>query len=161
MKAGLLGSFPSSRAAPVYSSSALSNSDWKIFFQRFHKQTRYKPDSPECNEQVDALVSFLHSVCDLKSVELIIFSLNQSWALRMLTLVQACSSLQEIRRKCSKLTDQCKEEHWSHSYNEKVEIHFKPNILKELEELNISELSGLNLQPLPVCQSCVHIVDSD
>ncbi|RXN20113.1 LRR and PYD domains-containing 3-like protein [Labeo rohita] len=90
--------------------------------------------SPECNEQVDALFSFLHSVCDLKSVELIIFSLNHSWALRILTLIQACSSLQEIRTKCSKLTDQCKEEQWSHSCNEKVEIHFKPNILKELEE---------------------------
>ncbi|RXN27210.1 LRR and PYD domains-containing 3-like protein [Labeo rohita] len=90
--------------------------------------------SPESNEQVDSLFSFLHSVCDLKSVELIIFSLNQSWALRILTLIQACSSLQEIRRKCSKLTDQCKEEQWNHSCNEKVEIHFKPNILKELEE---------------------------
>ncbi|RXN27213.1 LRR and PYD domains-containing 3-like protein [Labeo rohita] len=53
--------------------------------------------SPECNEQADSLFSFLHSVCDLKSVELIIFSLNQSWALRILTLIQACSSLQEIR----------------------------------------------------------------
>ncbi|KTG31885.1 hypothetical protein cypCar_00039788 [Cyprinus carpio] len=141
--------------------SALSNSDWKIFFQTFHKQTKYKPDSPDCNEQADALFSFLHSVCDLKSVELIVFKLNQSWALRILALIQACSSLQEIRRKCSKLTDQCKEQDWSHSCNEKVEIHFKPNILRGLEELNISELSGLNLQPLPVCQSCVHIGDSD
>uniref|UniRef100_A0A8C1IR50 FIIND domain-containing protein n=1 Tax=Cyprinus carpio TaxID=7962 RepID=A0A8C1IR50_CYPCA len=171
--------------------SALSNSDWKIFFQTFHKQTKYKPDSPDCNEQADALFSFLHSVCDLKSVELIVFKLNQSWALRILALIQACSSLQEIRvsvtgllleeglvslkksltdphctviiegRKCSKLTDQCKEQDWSHSCNEKVEIHFKPNILRGLEELNISKLSGLNLQPLPVCQSCVHIGDSD
>uniref|UniRef100_A0A8C1ZX34 Uncharacterized protein n=1 Tax=Cyprinus carpio TaxID=7962 RepID=A0A8C1ZX34_CYPCA len=171
--------------------SALTNSDWKIFFQTFHKQTKYKPDSPDCNEQADALFSFLHSVCDLKSVELIVFKLNQSWALRILALIQACSSLQEIRvsvtgllleeglvslkksltdphctviiegRKCSKLTDQCKEQDWSHSCNEKVEIHFKPNILRGLEELNISKLSGLNLQPLPVCQSCVHIGDSD
>uniref|UniRef100_A0A672QZU8 FIIND domain-containing protein n=1 Tax=Sinocyclocheilus grahami TaxID=75366 RepID=A0A672QZU8_SINGR len=36
------------------------------------------------------------------------------------------------RRKCSKPTDQCKEQDWSHSCNEKVKIKFKPNILKEI-----------------------------
>uniref|UniRef100_A0A8C1IR67 FIIND domain-containing protein n=1 Tax=Cyprinus carpio TaxID=7962 RepID=A0A8C1IR67_CYPCA len=134
--------------------SALSNSDWKIFFQTFHKQTKYKPDSPDCNEQADALFSFLHSVCDLKSVELIVFKLNQSWALRILALIQACSSLQEIRVSVTGLL------------LEEGLVSLKksltdPHCTVIIEGLNISKLSGLNLQPLPVCQSCVHIGDSD
>ncbi|XP_048019697.1 NACHT, LRR and PYD domains-containing protein 1 homolog [Megalobrama amblycephala] len=62
-------------------------------------------------------------------------------------------------RKCCKPTDQCTEEDWRRSCNKKVEIHFKPKVLEELKELDISdsELSGLDLH----CQSCVHIVDSD
>ncbi|CAM4588305.1 unnamed protein product [Leuciscus chuanchicus] len=51
----------------------------------------------ECNEHTNGLFSFLHSVCGLKSVELMIFSLNQSWALRILSLIQTFSSLQEIQ----------------------------------------------------------------
>uniref|UniRef100_A0A8C2H4I6 NACHT domain-containing protein n=1 Tax=Cyprinus carpio TaxID=7962 RepID=A0A8C2H4I6_CYPCA len=149
--------------------SEISSTDWTLFLQRLN-----------CNEQADALFSFLHSVCDLKSVELIVFKLNQSWALRILALIQACSSLQEIRVSVTgllleeglvSLKKSLTDPHCTviiegfvcltHSCNEKVEIHFKPNILRGLEELNISELSGLNLQPLPVCQSCVHIGDSD
>ncbi|XP_051552858.1 NACHT, LRR and PYD domains-containing protein 1 homolog isoform X2 [Myxocyprinus asiaticus] len=173
--------------------SALSSIDWKVLLQRFHKATRYKQDSPECNEHVDALFSFLHTLCGSKRVELMIFSLNKSWAVRILSLIQAWCSLQEIcvcvigllleeglmllqesltdplctvvikGRRCSKATDQCTEEHWICSCNEKVEIYFKPKVLEELEKLNMSEPepSGMNLHPLPDCQCCVHIVDSD
>uniref|UniRef100_A0A673N3C5 FIIND domain-containing protein n=1 Tax=Sinocyclocheilus rhinocerous TaxID=307959 RepID=A0A673N3C5_9TELE len=35
------------------------------------------------------------------------------------------------------------------------------SLLSLFSRLNISEPSGLNLHPLPVCQSCVHIGDSD
>lgn len=59
---------------------------------------------------------------------------------------------------------------WSHSCNEEVKIHFKPNVLEELKALKVSdsesselslEFSELNLDSHPVCESCVDIVDSD
>uniref|UniRef100_A0A673MUQ9 NACHT domain-containing protein n=1 Tax=Sinocyclocheilus rhinocerous TaxID=307959 RepID=A0A673MUQ9_9TELE len=72
---------------------------------------------------VSLLLSSFHSV-GLKTLHLDLVSLNKSWASGIISLVQTCSSLQQLR-------------------------------------LNISEPSGLNLHPLPVCQSCVHIGDSD
>uniref|UniRef100_A0A8C1PZD3 RING-type domain-containing protein n=1 Tax=Cyprinus carpio TaxID=7962 RepID=A0A8C1PZD3_CYPCA len=148
--------------------------------------------SSALDEHVSLLLSSFHSV-GLKMLYLKLVSLNESWASGIISLVQTCTSLQQLNvsvtgllleevlvllktslndphctviikgRKCSKSTDQCKEQDWSHSCNEKVEIHFKPKVLEKLRELNISdsEPSGLNLQPLPVCQSCVHIGDSD
>ncbi|XP_059358628.1 NACHT, LRR and PYD domains-containing protein 1 homolog [Carassius carassius] len=170
--------------------SEISSTDWSLFLQRLSKTEKVAEDSSALDEHVSLLLSSFHSV-GLKTLELKLVVLNESWLSGIISLVQTCTSLQQLSvsvtgllleeglmllkksltephctvliegRKCSKLTDQCKEQDWSHSCNEKVEIHFKPNILKELEELNNSEPSGLNLQPLPVCQSCVHIVDSD
>ncbi|XP_052405496.1 NACHT, LRR and PYD domains-containing protein 1 homolog isoform X1 [Carassius gibelio] len=172
--------------------SELSSTDWTLFLHRLSKTEKVAEDSSALDEHVSLLLSSFHSV-GLKTLNLKLVSLNESWASGIIFLSQTCTSLQELRvsvtgllleegltllkksltephctviiegRKCSKLTDQCKEQDWSHSCNEKVEIHFKPKVLKNLKELTISysEQSGLNLQPLPVCQSCVHIVDSD
>ncbi|XP_016419654.1 NACHT, LRR and PYD domains-containing protein 1b allele 2-like [Sinocyclocheilus rhinocerous] len=145
-----------SKISLTFPRSALSSSDWKILFQRFHEVSRYQQNSPECNEQADALFTFLHSVCDLKSVELIIFSLNQSWALRILALIQACSSLQEI---CVRATGLLLEVGLELLYESLTDSHC--SVIIEGPTISDSEPSGLNLQPLPVCQSCVHIVDSD
>ncbi|XP_016110214.1 uncharacterized protein [Sinocyclocheilus grahami] len=170
--------------------SEISSTDWTLFLQRLSKTGKVAEVSSALDEHVSLLLSSFHSV-GLKTLHLKVGSLNESWASRIISLVQTCTSLQQFSvsvtglllekglellyeslkdpnctviiegRKCSKPTDQCKEQDWSHSCNEKVKIKFKPNILKELEELNISEQSGLNLHPLPVCQFCVHIGDSD
>ncbi|KAF4117705.1 hypothetical protein G5714_002258 [Onychostoma macrolepis] len=159
--------------------SEISSTDWTLFLQKLSKTGKVA--------EVLLLSSF-HSV-GLKMLDLKLVVLNKSWASGIISLVQTCTSLQELSvsvtgllleeglmllkksltdphcsviiegRKCSKPTV----DNWSYSCNEKVEIHFKPKVLKKLEELTISKPSppGLNLQPLPVCQSCVHIVDSD
>ncbi|XP_073704816.1 NACHT, LRR and PYD domains-containing protein 1 homolog [Garra rufa] len=168
--------------------SEISSTDWTVFLQRLSEMGKVAENSSALDEHVSLLLSSFHSV-GLKMLNLKLVSLNESWASGIISLVQSCTSLQELRvsvtgllleeglillqksltdphctviiegRECSKPT----EENWSHSINEKVEIHFKPNVLEKLEELTISKpsSSGLNLQPLPVCQSCVHIVDSD
>ncbi|XP_073705456.1 NACHT, LRR and PYD domains-containing protein 1 homolog [Garra rufa] len=170
--------------------SEISSTDWTLFLQRLSKAGKVAEVSPALDEDVSLLLSSFHSV-GLKMLDLKVVILNENWASGIISLIQSCTSLQELSvnvtgllleeglmllkksltdphctviiegRKCSKLTSHCKEEHWSHSCNEKVEILFKPNVLKKLEEVNISEPSVLNLHPLPVCQSCVHIGDSD
>uniref|UniRef100_A0A8C1KCB1 Uncharacterized protein n=1 Tax=Cyprinus carpio TaxID=7962 RepID=A0A8C1KCB1_CYPCA len=208
--------------------SEIFSTDWSRFLQKLSKTGRLADNSSALDEHVSLLLSSFHSV-GLKMLDLELVSLNKSWASGIISLIQTCTSLQQLSvsvtgllleeghtllkksltdphctviiegRKCSKPTDQCKEQDWSHSCNEKVKIHFKPKELEEvcskstyqctentwshccnekveglftpeeleeleeLEKLNISdsEPSGLNLQPLPVCQSCVHIVDSD
>ncbi|KAI2667866.1 hypothetical protein H4Q32_004463 [Labeo rohita] len=161
--------------------SEISSNDWAFFLQRLSEAEQFAEDieeysgyprslsssfiisvysedisSPECNEQADALFCFLHSVCDLKSVELIIFSLNQSWALRILTLIQACSSLQEIRVHATSLLLEVGLEFL---YESLRDSHC--TVIIEGPTISDSEPPGLDVQPLPVCQSCVHIVDSD
>uniref|UniRef100_A0A8C2GIS9 Uncharacterized protein n=1 Tax=Cyprinus carpio TaxID=7962 RepID=A0A8C2GIS9_CYPCA len=172
--------------------SEISSTDWSLFLQRLSKTEKVAEDSSALDEHVSLLLSSFQSV-GLKTLNLKLVSLNKSWASGIIFLAQTCTSLQQLSvsvtgllleeglmflkksltephctviiegRKCSKLTDHCKEQDWSRSCNEKVEIHLKPKVLKKLEEPTISdsEPSGLNLQPLPVCQSCVHIVDSD
>ncbi|KAL1280883.1 hypothetical protein QQF64_015483 [Cirrhinus molitorella] len=172
--------------------SEISNTDWTLFLQRLSKARKIAEDSSALDEHVRLLLSSFLSV-GLKTLNLKLVSLNESWASGIIFLAQTCTSLQELGvsvsgllledglmlleksltdphctviiegRKCSKPTDQCKEQDWSYSCNEKVKIHFKPKVLEKLEELTRSEPkpSGLNLYPLPVCQSCVHIVDSD
>ncbi|KAK9980094.1 hypothetical protein ABG768_013491 [Culter alburnus] len=172
----------------TYSHSEISNTDWTLFLQTLSKAGKLAEDSSALEDHVSLLLSSFQSV-GLKKLDLKVFSLNESWASGIISLVQTCTSLQHLSvsvtgfllkeglellqkslmdphctvtiegRKCCKPTDQCTEEDWSQSCNKKVEIHFKPKVLEELEELNISdsELSGLDLH----CQSCVHIVDSD
>ncbi|XP_030629218.1 NACHT, LRR and PYD domains-containing protein 3-like [Chanos chanos] len=55
--------------------------------------------SPDSDEQFDALLSFLSSVSGLKKVDLNVNSLTQSWASRILSLIQTCPSLQDISYK--------------------------------------------------------------
>uniref|UniRef100_A0A8C1D5D3 Uncharacterized protein n=1 Tax=Cyprinus carpio carpio TaxID=630221 RepID=A0A8C1D5D3_CYPCA len=170
--------------------SEISSIDWTLFLQRLSKTGKVAEDSSALDEHVSLLLSSFHSV-GLKTLDLKLVSLNESWASGIISLIQTCTSLQQLSvgvtgllleeglmllkksltdphctviiegMKCSKPTDQCKEQDWSHSCNEKVKIHFTPKFLEKLEELNISEPSGLNRHPLPLCQSCVHIGDSD
>ncbi|XDV27988.1 hypothetical protein PO909_031417 [Leuciscus waleckii] len=170
------------------SHSEISSTDWTLFLQTLSKAGKVSEDSSALDEHVSLLLSSFPSV-GLKKLDLKLFSLNESWASGIISLVQTCTSLQQLSvsvtgllleeglvllkkslmdphctvtiegRKCSKLTDQCREQDWSHSCNEKVKIHFKPKVLEELKELKISadEPSEINLH----CQSCVHIVDCD
>lgn len=165
--------------------SELSSTDWTLFLQRLSKTRKVADDSSALDEHVSLLLSSFHSV-GLKTLNLKLVSLNKSWASGIISLVKTCTSLQQLNvcvtgllleeglillkksltdphctviikgRKCSKPTDQCKEQDWSHSC---VKIHLEPKVLEELEDLNISEPepSDMNLY----CQSCVHIVDSD
>ncbi|RXN20114.1 LRR and PYD domains-containing 3-like protein [Labeo rohita] len=119
--------------------------------------------SSALDEHVSLLLSSFHSV-GLKTLHLKLVSLNESWASGIISLVQICTSLQQLSvsvfgllleeglmlleksltnphctviiegMKCSKPTDQCKEQDWSHSCNKKVKIHFKPKVLEKLEE---------------------------
>ncbi|CAM4588242.1 unnamed protein product [Leuciscus chuanchicus] len=170
------------------SHSEISSTDWTLFLQTLSKAGKLSEDSSALDEHVSLLLSSFPSV-GLKKLDLKLFSLNESWASGIISLVQTCTSLQQLSvsvtgllleeglvllkkslmdphctvtiegRKCSKLTDQCREQDWNHSCNEKVKIHFKPKVLEELKELKISadEPSEINLH----CQSCVHIVDRD
>ncbi|XP_067219942.1 uncharacterized protein [Chanodichthys erythropterus] len=171
------------------SHSEISSTDWTLFLQRINKTGTLAEDSSALEDHVSLLLSSFHSVA-LKKLDLKVFSLNESWASGIISLVQTYTSLQQLSVcagllleeglvslkkslmdphctviiegwRCSKLTDQCTEQDLSQSCNEKVKIHFKPKVLEELKELNVFEPSALNLHPLPVCQSCVHIVDSD
>ncbi|XP_051769468.1 NACHT, LRR and PYD domains-containing protein 1 homolog [Ctenopharyngodon idella] len=169
------------------SHSEISNTDWTLFLQTLSKAGKLAEDSSALEDHVSLLLSSFHSV-GLKKLDLKVFSLNESWASGIISLVQTCTSLQELSVsvtgllleeglellqksmtdphctvtiegwKCTKLTDQCTEQDWTHSCNEKVEIHFTPSS-SLFSRLNIfdSEQSGLDLH----CQSCVHIVDSD
>ncbi|XP_067219617.1 NACHT, LRR and PYD domains-containing protein 1 homolog isoform X2 [Chanodichthys erythropterus] len=136
--------------------SASSSSDWKILFQRFHEVSVHQRNSPEYNEHADGMFYFLRSVCGLKSVELMIFSLNHSWALRILFLIQTCSSLQEIH---VSVTGLLLEEELEFLYESLKDSHC--TVIIEGPTISEPEPSGLDLHLLPVCQSCVHIVDSD
>ncbi|XP_030629221.1 NACHT, LRR and PYD domains-containing protein 3-like [Chanos chanos] len=53
--------------------------------------------SPEFDDQLDALLSFLNSVSGLKKVGLNVNSLTESWASRILSLIQTCPSLEQIK----------------------------------------------------------------
>uniref|UniRef100_A0A9J8CA18 Uncharacterized protein n=1 Tax=Cyprinus carpio carpio TaxID=630221 RepID=A0A9J8CA18_CYPCA len=164
--------------------SELSSTDWSLFLQRLSKTEKVAEDSSALDEHVSLLLSSFHSV-GLKTLNLKLVSLNKSWAYGIIFLAQTCTSLQQLSVSVTGLLleeglmflkKSLTEPHCTviiegfvcsmffiHSCNEKVEIHFKPKVLKKLEEPTISdsEPSGLNLQPLPVCQSCVHIGDSD
>ncbi|KAL1280889.1 hypothetical protein QQF64_015489 [Cirrhinus molitorella] len=166
----------------TFPQTEISNTDWTLILQRLSRAGKVAEDSSALDEHVNLLLSSFHSV-GLKMLSLKLVSLNESWASGIISLVQSCTSLQELRVSVTglfleegltllkkSLTDpQCTViiegnwKNWSHSCNEKVEVHFKPKALEKLEKSAISKpsSSGLNLQPLPVCQSCVHIVDSD
>ncbi|XP_042571437.1 NACHT, LRR and PYD domains-containing protein 1 homolog, partial [Cyprinus carpio] len=167
--------------------SEISSTDWSLFLERLSKTGKVAEDSSALDEHVSLLLSSFHSV-GLKTLDLKLVSLNGSWASGIICLVQTCTSLQQLNvcadllleegimllnksltdphctviiegSESSKHTDQCKELDCSHSCYDKVKIHFKPTVLKQLKKLNISEPepSVMNLY----CQSCVHIGDSD
>ncbi|XP_030629290.1 NACHT, LRR and PYD domains-containing protein 3-like [Chanos chanos] len=54
-------------------------------------------NSPEFNEHVNALLSFLNSVPGLKFICVGVASLTESWVTRILSLIQTCPSLQRVR----------------------------------------------------------------
>ncbi|XP_052405499.1 NACHT, LRR and PYD domains-containing protein 1 homolog isoform X3 [Carassius gibelio] len=171
--------------------SELSSTDWTFFLQRLSKTAKVAEDSSALDEHVSLLLSSFHSVgLTMLDLKLVILNESWAsgiiWLVRTCTSLQQLSVFADLLleegvmllnksltdphctviiegRKSRKPTDQCKELDCSHSCYDKVKIHFKPKVLEQLKKLDIfdSEQSGLNLQPLPVCQSCVHIVDSD
>ncbi|XP_028833361.1 NACHT, LRR and PYD domains-containing protein 6-like isoform X2 [Denticeps clupeoides] len=75
-------------------SSEVFNINWMDFFQGFEKLKRF---TKELDEHLDVLFSFLHSVCELRRVELKVGCLTESWADRILSLIQACVTLEEVK----------------------------------------------------------------
>ncbi|KAK9980098.1 hypothetical protein ABG768_013495 [Culter alburnus] len=69
------------------SHSEISNTDWTLFLQTLSKAGKLAED---------LLLSSFHSV-GLKKLDLKVFSLNESWASGIISLIQTCTSLQEIR----------------------------------------------------------------
>ncbi|NP_001410790.1 NACHT, LRR and PYD domains-containing protein 1 homolog [Danio rerio] len=164
--------------------SQISRTDWTLFLQRLRKTGTLTEDSSADDDHVSLQLSSLHSV-GLKSLDLTLVSLNESWASGIISLIQNCTSLQQLKVSVTgllleeglkllkkSLTDphctviiegrrncsEPSEEHLRQSY-EKVEIHFKPKLLEELAELSICNpgSSALNIH----CQSCVDVADSD
>ncbi|XP_030629286.1 NACHT, LRR and PYD domains-containing protein 3-like [Chanos chanos] len=76
--------------------SERSNINWTRLTEIIYRIKDSRQNSPELDEQFDALLSFLNSVPGLKKVELIVISLTESWAARILSLIQTCPSLQDI-----------------------------------------------------------------
>ncbi|KAK9980090.1 hypothetical protein ABG768_013487 [Culter alburnus] len=175
------------------SHSEISNTDWTLFLQTLKAEKTAE----------DLLLSSFHSL-GFKKLYLKVFSLNESWATGIISLVQTCTSLQEIsvsvtglllEEELEFLYESLKDSHCtviiegncklSFYYIYKLFkihcIYFVKMISKCLKyflvlkicetcsclyELHLPtisepEPSGLDLHLLPVCQSCVHIVDSD
>ncbi|XP_030629287.1 NACHT, LRR and PYD domains-containing protein 3 [Chanos chanos] len=76
--------------------SQISSINWTTFTQIIYGAKIYRENSPEFDGQFDALLSFLSSVPVLKKVDLNVNSLTESWASRILSLIQTCPSLQGI-----------------------------------------------------------------
>ncbi|TRY81818.1 hypothetical protein DNTS_000525 [Danionella cerebrum] len=136
------------------------------------------------DDHVRFLLSSLESL-SLRKMDLKVVSLSESWAYGIISLVQSCTTLQQLRirvnglileeahellRKdlidplctvriegwrCSKVNDQCREQNWSLGCNLKIEMLFYPKISEKLECLSISKPE----QGL-MCQACAHIFDS-
>ncbi|RXN27211.1 LRR and PYD domains-containing 3-like protein [Labeo rohita] len=163
--------------------SELSSTDWTLFLQRLSNTVNVAKDSSALDEHVSLLLSSFQSV-GLKTLDLKLVSLNESWASGIIFLAQTCTSLQQLSvsvtglllkeglklleksltdphctviiegRKCSKSTDQCKEQDWSHSCKEKVKIHFNPKVLEKLKDYHepqagtgIGGITGLTCLP--------------
>ncbi|XP_056336798.1 NACHT, LRR and PYD domains-containing protein 1 homolog isoform X2 [Danio aesculapii] len=168
----------------TFAQSQISRTDWTLFLQRLRKTETLTEDSSAHDDHVSLLLSSFHSA-GLKTLDLKLVSLTEGWAFEIISLIQNFTSLQQLkvsvtgllleeglkllkksltdphctvsiegRRNCSEPL----EEHLSQSYK-KVEIHFKPKLLKDLAELSIcdSGASALDLH----CQSCVDVADSD
>ncbi|XP_048018487.1 NACHT, LRR and PYD domains-containing protein 1 homolog isoform X1 [Megalobrama amblycephala] len=91
-----LSSFPAVlNISLTCSHSEITNIDWTLFLQTLSKAGKAE-DSSALEDHVSLLLSSFHSVC-LKKLELKVFSLNESWASGIISLVETCTSLQEIR----------------------------------------------------------------
>ncbi|XP_030629296.1 NACHT, LRR and PYD domains-containing protein 3-like [Chanos chanos] len=76
--------------------SQISNINWNRFIQIIYKIKLSNENCPEFDVQFNALLSFLNSVPGLKEVDLTVNRLTESWAARILSLIQTCPSLQDI-----------------------------------------------------------------
>ncbi|XP_030629289.1 NACHT, LRR and PYD domains-containing protein 3-like [Chanos chanos] len=76
--------------------SEISNISWATFTQIIHRLKDATEEWTDLDEQFNALLSFLSSVPGLKVVDLIVISLTESCAARILSLIQTCPSLQDI-----------------------------------------------------------------
>uniref|UniRef100_A0A9J7Z8V8 Uncharacterized protein n=1 Tax=Cyprinus carpio carpio TaxID=630221 RepID=A0A9J7Z8V8_CYPCA len=75
--------------------SEISSTDWTLFLQRLSKTEKVADDSSALDEHVSLLLSSFHSV-GLKTLDLKLVSLNKSWASGIISLVQTCTSLQQL-----------------------------------------------------------------
>uniref|UniRef100_A0A9J8CAR7 Uncharacterized protein n=1 Tax=Cyprinus carpio carpio TaxID=630221 RepID=A0A9J8CAR7_CYPCA len=79
--------------------SEISSTDWTLFLQRLSKTAKVaKVSSAQLDEHVSLLLSSFYSV-GLKTLDLKLVVLNESWASGIISLVQTCTSLQQLRLK--------------------------------------------------------------
>ncbi|XP_028832000.1 NACHT, LRR and PYD domains-containing protein 6-like isoform X2 [Denticeps clupeoides] len=80
-------------------SPQMSNLDWRDLFQKAHmiKRSSEITTSGQYGHAVDALLSDLYYVPCLKKLELVVSCLTESWATRILSLIQNCAGLDELQ----------------------------------------------------------------
>ncbi|XP_067308754.1 NACHT, LRR and PYD domains-containing protein 1 homolog [Pseudorasbora parva] len=78
------------------SHSEISSTDWTLFLQTLSKAGKQAEDSSSLEDHVSLVLFSFHSV-SLKTLDLKVFSLNESWASGIISLVQTCTSLQKLR----------------------------------------------------------------
>ncbi|XP_041938979.1 NACHT, LRR and PYD domains-containing protein 1 homolog isoform X2 [Alosa sapidissima] len=76
--------------------SQISDIILREILHRFHQLRRFTDKSQEHNECVDALLSWLASLPDLKGVNLEVSCLTEIWATRILQLIHTCPSLKGV-----------------------------------------------------------------
>ncbi|XP_062374828.1 NACHT, LRR and PYD domains-containing protein 1 homolog isoform X2 [Sardina pilchardus] len=86
----------SSMSLTLPPSPQLQPTDCTAFLQTLHSVRGLTESSVGFAERVDALLSCLLSLASLKKLVMVVSCLTTGWASRVLTLVQACSSLKEI-----------------------------------------------------------------
>ncbi|KAG5263123.1 hypothetical protein AALO_G00282830 [Alosa alosa] len=77
--------------------SQISDIILREILHRFHQLRHFTDKSQEHNECVDALLSWLASLPDLKGVTLQVSCLTEIWATRILQLIHTCPSLKRIQ----------------------------------------------------------------
>ncbi|KAL6466302.1 hypothetical protein MHYP_G00264350 [Metynnis hypsauchen] len=77
--------------------SGTSRTDWRGFLQTLHKINSSAEAYEGCEEDLSSLLGVLVSVSGLKKVELDFFSLTERWASWVLSIIQACPTVQELR----------------------------------------------------------------
>ncbi|XP_062381790.1 NACHT, LRR and PYD domains-containing protein 1 homolog isoform X2 [Sardina pilchardus] len=124
--------------------SQISDIILREILHRFHQLRRFTDKSLEHNECVDALLSWLPSLPDLKRVILCVSCLTEIWATRILQLIHTCPNLERVQVQILEGADTA-ESLCSALLMKREEGDFSLNILHSGDSSSESESSGLGL----------------